>query len=180
MDEWILRDVGNAHGLRYTALRYFNVAGADIKGRLGQRTRNATHLVKVACEVALGLRPALTIYGNDYATPDGTGVRDYIHVEDLASAHLAALRYLEGDRPSTVLNCGYGHGFSVREVIGAVRRAAGVEFPVRIGPRRPGDVGETIAACDLLRRTLDWAPRHDDLDTIVRTALAWERKLANR
>jgi UDP-glucose 4-epimerase len=180
MDEWILRDVGNAHGLRYTALRYFNVAGADTKGRLGQRTRNATHLVKVACEAALGIRPALTIYGDDYATPDGTGVRDYIHVEDLASAHLAALRYLEGDRPSVVLNCGYGRGFSVREVIDAVRRAASSEFPVHIGPRRPGDVGETVAACGLLRRTLDWTPRHDDLNSIVRSAFAWERKLASR
>jgi UDP-glucose 4-epimerase len=161
-------------------LRYFNVAGADSRQRIGQRTRNATHLIKVACETALGRRSEMFIHGDDYETPDGTGVRDYIHIEDLASAHLSALRYLEQGGASVVLNCGYGRGFSVLEVIDAVRRAVGRDFQVRVGARRPGDIAETVADTSRLRSTFDWTPRHDDLDSIVRSALAWERTLAGR
>lgn len=177
MSEWMLRDVGEAHGLGYVALRYFNVAGADPGGRIGQSTTRATLLTKVACEVAVGKRPHLSIYGTDYPTPDGTGIRDYIHVEDLATAHVDALRYLRDGGSSTVLNCGYGHGYSVREVVGAVERACGTPIPQREEPRRAGDPPVLVAAADRIRAVLGWRPRHDDLDFIVGTALRWEQRL---
>lgn len=177
MSEWILRDLAAVSDFRYVSLRYFNVAGSDSACRIGQSTPQATLLIKVACEVLVGKRPQLSIYGTDYPTPDGTGVRDYIHVEDLARAHLDALAYLRGGGPATTLNCGYGHGYSVREVISAVERVAGRRLPVREEPRREGDPPTLVARADLVRRTLGWVPKLDDLDTIVRTALRWEEKL---
>jgi UDP-glucose 4-epimerase len=177
MSEWMLRDLALASPLRYVSLRYFNVAGSDTSGRIGQSTRKATLLVKVACEVVVGKRPYLSIFGTDYPTPDGTGVRDYIHVEDLASAHLDALTYLRDGGPSTVLNCGYGHGYSVREVIRSVEKAVDRRLPVKEEPRRAGDPPILVARADRVRSTLGWTPRLDDLDAIVRSSLAWERKL---
>jgi UDP-glucose 4-epimerase len=176
MTEIMLRDAARAHGFRYLILRYFNVAGADPQLRTGQSTRGATHLIKVAAETALGLRPKLEIYGTDYPTPDGTCVRDYIHVADLAAAHSDALRYLRNGGESLTLNCGYGRGFSVREVIDAVKRASGVDFRVEAAARRPGDPARIVAAADRARALLGWRPRLDDLSTIVAHALAWERK----
>ncbi|MFU8804042.1 MAG: UDP-glucose 4-epimerase GalE [Bradymonadaceae bacterium] len=178
MTEWMLRDVSAATSLRHVALRYFNVAGADPEGRTGQSTPEATHLIKIATQTALGSRESMAIFGTDYATPDGTCVRDYIHVKDLAVAHVLALEHLGEGGPSLLLNCGYGHGFSVREVISAVRSASGVDFEVREGPRRAGDPPALVANSDRLRETLGWTPVHDDLDFIVRTALAWERRLS--
>jgi UDP-glucose 4-epimerase len=178
MTEIMLADAGRAHDLRYVALRYFNVAGADPEGRSGQSTPRATHLIKVACETALGKRGHLEVFGTDYPTPDGTCVRDYIHVSDLARAHMAALHHLRVGGASDVLNCGYGRGFSVLEVIEAVKRAAGRDFEVRRGPRRAGDPARVIAATERIRATLGWTPEHDDLDTIVRHALAWEEHLS--
>ncbi len=177
MSEWMLRDASHAYGLDYVALRYFNVAGADPGGRIGQSTRQATLLTKVACEAAVGKRPDVSIFGTDYETPDGTGVRDYIHVEDLATAHVNALTYLRQGGQSTTLNCGYGHGYSVREVLAAVDRANGKPVVRREEPRRAGDPPILIATADKIRRVLGWQPRHDDLDFIVETALRWERKL---
>jgi len=177
MSEWILRDVAAASELRYVALRYFNVAGSDTSGRIGQATPGATLLVKVACEAIVGKRPGVAIFGTDYATPDGTGVRDYLHVEDLAAAHLDALAYLRGGGPSTTLNVGYGHGYSVREVLSAVERIAGTKLNVREEPRRPGDPPSLVARAERVRHELGWRPRLDDLDAIVRTSLDWERKL---
>ncbi|MEO7386423.1 MAG: UDP-glucose 4-epimerase GalE [Gammaproteobacteria bacterium] len=177
MSEWMLRDASAAHGFGYVALRYFNVAGADPGGRIGQSTRKATLLTKVACEVAVGRRPHVEVFGTDYETADGTGVRDYIHVEDLATAHLDALRYLRNGGSPTVLNCGYGHGYSVREVIDAVDRANGAPLVRREGSRRPGDPAVLVARAERIRAVLGWQPRHDDLDFIVRTALSWERRL---
>jgi len=177
MSEWMLRDVGAASSLRYVALRYFNVAGSDLGARIGQATRGATLLVKVACEVALGRRSHISIFGTDYPTPDGTGVRDYIHVEDVASAHVAALRYLRRGGASTVLNAGYGRGYSVREVLSSIERIAGKRLTVREEPRRPGDPPSLVARAERIRSELDWEPRLDDLDTIVRTALRWEQQL---
>lgn len=177
MSEWMLRDLAAAGGPRYVALRYFNVAGCDPKGRIGQSTKNATLLVKVACEAALLKRPRLAIFGTDYDTPDGTGVRDYIHVDDLARAHLDALRYLRDGGASTTLNCGYGHGYSVREVLEAVGRAHGAPVPFVEEPRRAGDPPSLVAVSDKIRQILDWRPQHDDLDFIAQTALAWERRL---
>ena len=177
MSEWMLRDLAAASALRYVALRYFNVAGCDPQGRIGQSTKNATLLVKVACEAALGKRDRLLVFGTDYPTPDGTGVRDYIHVDDLAHAHLDALRYLRNGGTSMTLNCGYGHGYSVRDVIAAVGRAHGAAFPVETRPRRAGDPPSLIADARRIREVLDWRPLHDDLDLIARTALAWERKI---
>ncbi len=177
MSEWMLRDASHAYGLDYVALRYFNVAGADPGGRIGQSTRQATLLTKVACEAAVGKRPHVSIFGTDYATPDGTGVRDYIHVEDLATAHVNALTYLRQGGQSTTLNCGYGHGYSVREVLAAVDRASGKPVVRREEPRRAGDPPVLIATADKIRQVLGWQPRHDDLDFIVQTALRWERKL---
>ncbi len=177
MSEWMLRDLAAAGGPRYVALRYFNVAGCDPDGRIGQSTPHATLLVKVACEAALGKRESLRVFGTDYDTPDGTGVRDYIHVADLARAHLDALRYLREGGASTTLNCGYGHGYSVREVLAAVGRAHGAPVPAVDAPRRAGDPPSLVAVADRIHATLGWQPRHDDLDFIARTALAWERKL---
>jgi UDP-glucose 4-epimerase len=178
MTEWMLRDLASAGGPAYVALRYFNVAGCEPDGRIGQSTPNATLLVKVACEAAVGKRSQVSVYGTDYPTPDGTGLRDYIHVEDLASAHLDALSYLrDGGKPVT-LNCGYGHGYSVREVLQAVERANGKPLKVVEEPRRAGDPPVLIAVVDKIHKVLDWSPRFDDLDIIVRTSLEWERKIA--
>lgn len=180
MSEWMLRDAAAAHGLRYTALRYFNVAGADPKGRTGQSTPGATHLIKVACETALGKRPSMQVYGNDYPTPDGTCMRDYIHVSDLAAAHRLALQRLRAGGANMVANCGYGHGYSVLEVIDSVRRVFGEDFDVVIGGRRTGDAAAVVANSDLARGELGWQPKHDDLDRIVADALSWERALTTR
>jgi UDP-glucose 4-epimerase len=178
MVEAMLADAVVAHpGLRYAALRYFNVAGADPKGRAGQSTAGATHLIKVAAETALGKRPFITVYGNDYPTPDGTCIRDYIHVSDLCVAHTAALRHLRKGGESMVLNCGYGHGASVLEVIQTVKRVSGRDFKVVYGPRRPGDPAAIVASPDRITAVFGWQPRYDDLEVIVRHALAWEAKL---
>ncbi|MGY6644745.1 MAG: UDP-glucose 4-epimerase GalE [Salinarimonas sp.] len=178
MSEWMLADAAHVLPLRYVVLRYFNVAGADPQGRSGQSTPNATHLIKVACEAALGKRSGLSIFGTDYPTPDGTCLRDYIHVTDLADAHLRALTYLRGGGDNLVLNCGYGHGFSVREVIAMVKQVSGSDFPVTEAPRRAGDPAALVARADKLPALLGWQPRHADLETIVRHALEWERRLA--
>ena len=176
MTERMLTDVAAATGLKTVALRYFNVAGADPDGRSGQSTPRATHLIKVACEAACGKRDGMTVFGDDYDTPDGTCVRDFIHVTDLADAHVAALDYLGRGGDSTVMNCGYGRGFSVRQVLDMVGEAAGRPLKVTMGPRREGDIADIYAVTDRVRRLLGWQPRYDDLGTIVRTALAWERK----
>ena len=176
MVERVLRDAASAHDFSYAVLRFFNVAGADPRGRTGQCTRHATHLIHVACQAATGARDGVTVFGTDYATPDGTCVRDYIHVSDLAAIHVAALRDLERGSGSRVLNCGYGRGFSVREVLDAVRAESGVNFPIADGPRRAGDPPLLISDPSRLRALLAWTPRHDDLGVIVRTALAWERR----
>lgn len=178
MSEWMLRDAALAHGLRYAALRYFNVAGADPQARMGQRVKDATHLIKVCCQAALGTRPEVSVFGTDYPTPDGSGVRDYIHIEDLASAHLAALSYLERGGESTTLNVGYGRGSSVREVIEVVQRVSGVRFPVCEAPRRPGDPAMLVAKAEKIRKALDWSPCYQELETIVTDAWRWEQKLA--
>jgi UDP-glucose 4-epimerase len=180
MSEWMLRDAATAHGMKYVALRYFNVAGADPQARMGQRTPEATHLIKVACQAALGLREGICIYGTDYPTPDGTGIRDYIHVEDLASAHLRALGYLERGGESTAMNVGYGRGSSVRQVLQAVREVSGVEFEIVETGRRPGDPASLVARADRIRRLTGWQPLHDDLRTIVADAWRWEAKLAGK
>jgi UDP-glucose 4-epimerase len=179
MSELMLRDVGAAYDLRYVILRYFNVAGADSAGRHGQSTPNATHLIKVAIETALGRRPFMNIFGSDYATPDGTCVRDYIHVSDLACAHLVALDYLQRGGVSRTLNCGYGRGYSVREVVDAVRTIAGADFDVRQASRRAGDPASIVASNNQLMR-LGWKPELDDLSVIVQHALAWEKSCAIR
>jgi UDP-glucose 4-epimerase len=177
MAERMLEDIATASGMRYVILRYFNVAGADARGRIGQATPVASNLIKVACEAAHGRRPGMSIHGTDYPTPDGTCVRDYIHVDDLARAHLAALAHLERGGGSAVLNCGYGRGHSVREVIDTVRQVSGVDFPVEEGPRRPGDPAMLVAGNHRIRELLGWQPRHDDLTFIVRTAWQWEQWL---
>jgi UDP-glucose 4-epimerase len=178
MTEWMLRDLAAAGGPNYVALRYFNVAGCEPSGTIGQSTPKATLLVKVACEAATGRRPGVSIFGTDFPTPDGTGLRDYIHVEDLATAHLDALQYLRNGGDSTVLNCGYGHGYSVREVLAAVEKANGETLNIAEEPRRAGDPPELIAVANRVREVLGWTPKYDDLDTIVRTSLKWERKIA--
>jgi UDP-glucose 4-epimerase len=178
MVEWILRDAAHAYELRYVALRYFNVAGADPLGRTGQATPGATHLIKIACEVATGKRSEIEIFGDDYDTPDGTCVRDFIHVSDLARAHVSALDYLLNQRESVTLNCGYGRGYSVREVLDAIERVAGKPLPIRMAPRREGDVAALVADASRLRDTFDWVPEHDDLDIILQTALDWELRQA--
>jgi len=180
MTELMLTDVAAAHPLRYVALRYFNVAGADPEGRAGQSSPTATHLIKMACLAALGQRSHLTVFGNDYDTPDGTGVRDYIHVTDLTAAHGLALDYLRAGGTSQVLNCGYGNGSSVLNVIDAVQRVSGVNFPVEHGPRRAGDPPSLIARAERIRDMLGWEPAWNDLDTMVTHALAWERHVAAR
>lgn len=177
MSEMMLRDLSAATSLKHVILRYFNVAGCDPKGEIGQSTPNATLLTKVACEAAVGKRDAVYIFGTDYDTPDGTGVRDYIHVEDLANAHVKALDYLRGGGESTTLNCGYGHGYSVREVLDAVGRANGSPLNIIEEARRAGDPASLVANTARIQEVLDWSPQYDDLDTIAETALAWERKL---
>jgi UDP-glucose 4-epimerase len=179
MTEIMLADTARAHDLRYVALRYFNVAGADPKGRSGQSTPRATHLIKVACETALGKRSRMQVFGTDYPTPDGTCLRDYIHVTDLTRAHLEALRYLRAGGKSDIFNCGYGRGFSVLEVIDAVKRAAGRDFEVAMSARRPGDPAVVVAASARIREALAWVPEHDALDTVVRHALGWEKRLSS-
>jgi len=177
MTEWMIRDLSTISEFNYVVLRYFNVAGCDPQGRIGQSTKNATWLIKVACEVAVGKRLSVSIFGTDYPTPDGTGVRDYIHVEDLADAHLKALDYLRhGGEPAT-LNCGYGHGYSVREVLDAVRRVNGGGLVIKEELRRPGDPPSLVASAQRIRKLLGWEPRFDNLDFIVKTSLDWERKL---
>lgn len=178
MTEMMLADTARAHKLRYTALRYFNVAGADPKGRVGQSTRGATHLIKVACETASGKRDHMDVFGTDYPTPDGTCVRDYIHVTDLVRAHLSALAYLRSGSASDIFNVGYSRGYSVLEVVAAVKKVSGLDFKARLSERRPGDPAQIVAATDKIRGTLDWTPKLDDLDGIVRDALNWERRLA--
>ena len=180
ISEWMLRDVANAYDFHYVALRYFNVAGADPEGRTGQSTKGATHLIKVACETASGKRNRMSVFGTDYPTPDGTCIRDYIHVSDLVAAHLDALRYLRAGGESLVLNCGYGRGFSVLEVIDTVKHVSGKDFPVEIVGRRPGDPAAIIARADNIRQKLGWQPQYDDLAMIVSHALAWEDKLKDR
>jgi UDP-glucose 4-epimerase len=177
MTEIMLADTARAHALTYVVLRYFNVAGADPLGRCGQSTPRATHLIKVACEAALGKRSHLDVFGTDYPTPDGTCIRDYIQISDLARAHSAALAYLAAGGASDTFNCGYGRGFSVLEVVAAVERAAGRAFDVRRGPRRAGDPAQIVAASEKIRSSLGWAPTYADLDVIVRQALAWENHL---
>jgi len=180
MTEVILRDTGRAHGLKFAILRYFNVAGADPKMRTGQSTPAATHLIKVAVQAALGMRRKMDVFGTDYPTPDGTCIRDYIHVTDLVRAHSDALAYLRAGGESSIFNCGYGRGFSVIEVIDTVKRVSGVDFRVELAARRPGDPARIVAASDRARAVLGWSPRYDDLPTIVSDALQWEQKLRER
>ena len=181
MTEWALRDLAAANrDFRFVSLRYFNVAGARFDGTLGQATRQSMHLIKVACEAACGARDGMAIYGDDYPTADGTCVRDYIHVEDLARAHLDALAYLDRGGESIALNCGYGHGYSVKEVVACVKEVSGVDFAVHTGPRRAGDPPELIAANRLIRERFGWEAKYDDLATICRTAYAWEQELRKR
>ena len=177
MTELMLADAARAHDLSYVALRYFNVAGADPAGRTGQSTPRATHLIKVACETALGKRSHMEVFGTDYPTEDGTCIRDYIHVKDLAGAHMRALEHLRRGGASDILNCGYSKGFSVLQVIEAVKRVSGRDFQVRLSPRRAGDPAAIVAASDRIRALLGWAPQLDDLDTIVGHALAWEERI---
>lgn len=180
MSEWMLRDLAAASSLRHVTLRYFNVAGSDPQGQIGQSTELATLLVKVACEAAVGARSHVSIFGTDYPSPDGTGVRDYIHVEDLADAHIKALDHLRDGGESMTLNCGYGHGYSVREVLDAVEKAAESTLEIREEPRRAGDPPVLIAGADRIRSALAWTPRHNDLNQIVSSSLAWERTLLQR
>ncbi|HSM94876.1 MAG TPA: UDP-glucose 4-epimerase GalE [Rhizomicrobium sp.] len=177
MTEWMLEDSARAYDFRYVALRYFNVAGADARGRTGQSSPRATHLIKRASQVALGRVPHLDIFGTDYPTADGTGVRDYIHVSDLVGAHVLALDYLRNGGEATVMNCGYGHGASVREVVASVERVTGRPLPTKESPRRAGDPPWLVADARKIREVLGWQPKHDDLDEIVRSAYAWEQRL---
>ncbi|QND49493.1 UDP-glucose 4-epimerase GalE [Rhizobium lusitanum] len=180
MSELMLRDAAAAYDFRYVALRYFNVAGADPQGRAGQSTDGATHLVKVACEAALGRRRQVEIYGTDYPTHDGTGVRDYIHVSDLVDAHLMALRHLRSGGRPLVANCGYGVGYSVLDVLNMVMRVHGRAFRIHMAPRRPGDTASVVADATLAHRELGWTPRYNCMETIVRSSLEWELQLADR
>jgi UDP-glucose 4-epimerase len=177
MAEIMLHDAASAHGMSYVALRYFNVGGADPHARIGLATVGATHLLKIAMEVATGQRAKIDVYGTDYPTPDGSCIRDFIHVADLAQAHRSALAYLRGGGHSITLNCGYGNGYSVLETIEAVRRVSGRHIPVQFGPRRPGDIMTMVADTTRMRATLDWTPAYNRLDTIAAHALAWEEKL---
>ena len=180
MVEWMLADTAFAHDLRYVVLRYFNVAGADPKGRAGQSTKDATHLIKVAVQAALGRRTSLSIFGTDYPTPDGTCLRDYIQVTDLVQAHMDALAYLRGGGESLTCNCGYKRGYSVREVVDVVKQVSGVDFAVSEVERRPGDPAAIVADNALVKEKLGWTPRYDNLEVIVDQALNWERRLHNR
>ncbi len=178
MSETVLKDASKAHDdFNYIALRYFNVAGASLDGKIGQSTKDATHLIKVAAETALGKRDKMYIFGDDYPTPDGTCIRDYIHVEDLADAHLKALDYLVEKRESNIFNCGYGHGFSVKEVIDTMREVTGVDFKAEITERREGDPAVLIAGNEKIKRELGWSPKYDDLALICKTAYEWEKKI---
>ena len=176
MSENIIRDYAQASDFKYVILRYFNVAGADSSGKIGQMGKKAAHLIKVGCDAALGIRPSASIFGTDYSTYDGTGIRDYIHVEDLATAHVDALAYLERESTSQIFNCGYGNGYSVREVLAKIREISGVDFPIVETPRRKGDPACVVASGDKIRDILGWQPQHDSLDEIVNSALAWEKK----
>ena len=180
MTEMMLRDAHHAYGLDYVALRYFNVAGADPQGRSGQSTPQATHLIKVACQTALGQREKMEVFGTDYDTPDGTCIRDYIHVSDLIAAHMDALSHLRKNGASGIFNCGYGKGYSVLEVIGAVERAFGGKVNAKLAPRREGDPTGIVAGANRVREILGWQPKYNDLDFIVKSALAWERHLVRR
>lgn len=180
MTEWMLEDVAAAHDINYGVLRYFNVAGADVKKRSGQSTAAATHLIKVACQTALGQRETMGIFGTDFPTPDGTGVRDYIHVSDLADAHALVLEHLAATGENLTINCGYGRGYSVREVVDTVKKVSGVDFQAVEQPRRAGDPAAIVAGADRIRAVLGWHPQHDDLDLIVETALDWEKYLQTR
>jgi UDP-glucose 4-epimerase len=177
MIEQIIKDFHKAHGLEHLILRYFNVAGSDSKMRMGLRSPNATHLIKIACEAATNKRDKITVFGDDYETPDGTCVRDYIHVEDLASAHLSSLRYLLSGGKSTTLNCGYGKGYSVKEVLDTFQEANDITLKIEQGPRRAGDVKELVADIRKISKTLDWVPKYDNLETIVKDAYNWELHL---
>jgi UDP-glucose 4-epimerase len=177
MSEWMLRDLAAVSELRYVALRYFNVAGSDPSGRIGQATKGATLLTKVACEAMVGKRPYVAVFGSDYPTPDGTGIRDYLHVVDLAAAHLSALNYLRSAGRSVTLNCGYGHGYSVREVLRMVETVGGKPLVIREEARRAGDPAYLVARAERIRSELGWQPRLDDLEAIVASSLAFERKL---
>ncbi len=180
MSEWMLRDVGAAYDIKYVALRYFNVAGADPEARMGQRTPEATHLIKVACQAALGMRDSISIYGTDYPTTDGTGIRDYIHIEDLASAHLCALKYLENGGESTAMNVGYGHGSSVREVLKVVEKISRTNLKIIEADRRPGDPASLVARAARIRTMTGWQPRYNSLETIVADAWRWESRMAGK
>lgn len=178
MTEWMLEDTTAAHkDFNYVALRYFNVAGGNVEGLVGQCSPFSTHLIKIACETALGKRKSMSVFGDDYNTPDGTCIRDYIHTDDLAQAHIDSIEYLVGGGKSDIFNCGYGHGYSVNEVLETVKKVSGVDFEVSKGPRREGDAPSLIAVSDKIRKTLGWKPKYDDLSLIVRTALDWERNL---
>lgn len=176
MSEMMIKDYSLISDLKYVILRYFNVAGADSSGQIGQSGKKASHLIKLACDAALGIRPSISIFGTDYPTPDGTGVRDYIHVEDLARAHVDALAYLMATQESQTFNCGYGRGYSVREVLSKVKEISGVDFTVIETTRRKGDPACVIAAADKIRNAIGWQPKHDSLDKIISSALAWEKK----
>ena len=177
MSENIIRDYASASSLKYVILRYFNVAGADSSGKIGQMGKKAAHLIKVGCDAALGIRPCVSIFGTDYDTPDGTGIRDYIHVEDLATAHVNALAYLEKESTSQILNCGYGTGYSVKEVLSKIKEISGVDFRVVETSRREGDPACIVASVDEIREVIGWKPQHNSLDEIVSSALAWEKKI---
>lgn len=179
MVEEALHDLSISSPFRYIALRYFNVAGADRLARIGQARKDATHLITVALRTALGTRECLNVFGTDYPTPDGTCIRDYIHVDDLANAHLLALEYLRNGNPSGIFNCGYGRGYSVHEVVSRVKQVTGRDFPVRCVERRPGDPPALVADASKIRKELGWAPKHDDLDYIIRTAWEWEKKITS-
>ena len=175
MSEWMIQDYGLASSFRYVILRYFNVAGADPGGRIGQNSKNATHLIANACNAALKRQPEFKIFGNDFPTPDGTGIRDYIHVEDLAAAHVDALRYLERDGESQILNCGYGKGYSVRQVVERVKSISGVNFPVIEVERRTGDPACVTADAEKIKQVLNWQPKYNNLDNIISSFLDWEK-----
>ena len=176
MSETIIRDYAQASDLKYVILRYFNVAGADSSGKIGQIGKKAAHLIKIGCDAALGVRPCASIFGTDYPTPDGTGIRDYIHVEDLATAHVDALAYLENETTNQILNCGYGNGYSVREVLSKIKEISGVDFPVIETCRRQGDPACVVASGNKIRQVLGWQPRYNSLDAIVSSTLNWEKK----
>ena len=176
MSEQMIRDYGFSSDFKFVILRYFNVAGAELTGRIGQSSPKASHLMRVACDAALGNIPGASIFGTDFDTPDGTGIRDYIHVEDLAAAHIDALRYLENGGASEILNCGYGQGYSVREVLNKLKEITGIDFPIIEAPRRSGDPACVISSGERIRQVLGWQPQHNNLETILSTAYAWEKK----